>query len=157
MPLHRTGRNIIASLVLGETVTPLLTTTGAVLWVGSGTADHDPTDNHLRTGAAGAGNPSTMESGYPIRAVNQMTFRGIYATDVANYEWQEWGIKNATTTVTSTSGDGFMLQRKQESLGTKLNTQQWQLTVDVSMTTAFALFLCKGIWSVLMGAISIVA
>ena len=76
-----------------------------------------------------------MISGYPIRAVNQLTFRGVYSTNQANHEWQEWGIKNATTTVTSTSGTTFMLQRKQESLGTKLNTQQWQLTVDVSITT----------------------
>lgn len=135
MALHRTGRNIIAALLLGESVSPLLTTTGSVLWVGSGTADHDPADNHLRTGAAGAGVPSTMEAGYPIRAVNQMTFRGIYATDKANFDWQEWGVKNATTTVTSTSGNVCMLQRKQESLGTKLNTQQWQLTVDVTVTT----------------------
>jgi len=131
MPLHRTGRNILAALVLGETVTPLLTTTGAVLWVGSGTADHDPTDNHLK----GASIAATMLSGYPIRSVNQNTFRGLFATNTANFEWQEWGVKNATTTTTSTAGNGFMLQRKQESLGTKTSAQQWQFTVDISITT----------------------
>ena len=153
MPLHVTGRNQIAALLLGESITPLLTTTGAVLWVGSGTDAHNSADNHLK----GLGIASTMESGYPIRAVNQMTFRGIYSTDEANFEWEEWGIKNATTTVTSTSGNTFMLQRKQESLGTKLNSQQWQLTVDISITTAFALFFFKGIWTALMGAVPIVS
>lgn len=131
MPLHVTGRNIMAALLLGESVTPLLTTTGAVLWVGSGTADHASSDNHLK----GTSVAATMLSGYPIRSVNQDTFRGLYATNVANFEWQEWGVKNATTTATSTAGNVFMLQRKQESLGTKTSSQQWQLTVDLSVTT----------------------
>ena len=131
MALHRTGRNIIAALLLGETVTPLLATTGAVLWVGSGTADHNSLDNHL----AGASVAATMLTGYPIRAVNVQTFRGLYTTGQANFEWQEWGIKNSTGTATSTAANVFMLQRKQESLGTKTNTQQWQLTVDLTITT----------------------
>jgi hypothetical protein len=131
MPLHITGRNVIAALFLGESVTPLLTTTGAVLWVGSGTAAHVSSDNHLK----GTSVAATMLSGYPIRAVNRNTFRGLYATNVANFEWQEWGVKNATTTATSTAGNTFMLQRMQESLGTKTNTQQWQLTVDLDHTT----------------------
>ena len=131
MPLHRTGRNVIAALLLGEYVTPLLTTTGAVIWVGSGTAAHDSLDNHLK----GTSVAATMQSGYPIRAVNVDTFRGLYTTNDANFEWQEWGVKNATTTATSTAGNTFMLQRKQESLGTKANTQQWQLTVDLTITT----------------------
>ena len=131
MPLHITGRNIMAALLLGESVTPLLTTTGAVLWVGSGTADHTSADNHLK----GASVAATMLTGYPIRAVNQDTFRGLYATNVANFEWQEWGVKNSTATATSTAANVFMLQRKQESLGTKTSSQQWQLTVDLTVTT----------------------
>lgn len=132
MPLHYTGRNIIASLLLGTSVTPLLTTTGAVMWVGSGTAAHDPADNHLK----GAGVAATMLSGYPINSPNnRMTFRGVYSTLVANFEWQEWGIKNSTASASSTAGSVFMLQRKQESLGTKTSSQQWQLTVDLDITT----------------------
>lgn len=131
MALHRSGRNIIAALLLGESVTPLMATTGAVLWVGSGTADHDPLDNHLRGSSVAA----TMLTGYPIRAVNVQTFRGLYATNQANFEWQEWGVKNSTGTATSTAGNVFMLQRKQESLGTKLSSAQWQLTVDLTITT----------------------
>lgn len=131
MPLHRTGRNIIAQILLGDSVTPLLATTGAVLWVGSGTADHDGSDNHLK----GTSVAATMLSGYPIRSVNVQTFRGLYATNQANFEWQEWGVKNSTASATSTAGSVFMLQRKQESLGTKTNTQQWQLTVDLTITT----------------------
>jgi hypothetical protein len=131
VPLHRTGRNIIASLLAGTAVTPLLTGTGAILWVGSATAAHDSLDNHLK----GSSIAATMESGYPTQTVNANAYRGLYATNVANFNWQEWGVKNATTTVTSTAASVFMLQRMQEDLGTKANTQQWQLTVTLTFTT----------------------
>ena len=131
MPLHRTGRNIIAALLNGTAVTPLLTGTGAIVWVGSATAAHDSLDNHLK----GTSVAATMESGYPTSSINVNSYLGLYATNVANFEWQEWGVKNATTTATSTAGNTFMLQRMQESLGTKANTQQWQLTVSLTFTT----------------------
>jgi len=131
MPLHRTGRNIIAALLHGTSVTPALTSTGAVMWVGSGTAAHDSLDNHLKGSSVAA----TMESGYPTSSVNINTYRGLYATNVANFEWQEWGIKNNTGTATSTAANVFMLQRMQESLGTKASTQQWQLTTTITFTT----------------------
>lgn len=131
MPLLRTGRNIIAALLNGETVTPLLTGTGAVLWVGSATAAHDAADNHLK----GASVAATMESGYPARSVNALSYRGLYATNVANFDWSEWGIKNSTGTATSTAANVFMLQRMQEALGTKASTAQWQLTVTNTLTT----------------------
>lgn len=131
MPLLRTGRNIIAALLNGETVTPKLDSTGAVLWVGSATAAHDSLDNHLK----GASVAATMESGYPIRTVNALAYRGIYATSVANFDWSEWGVKNSTGTATSTAANVFMLQRMQEALGTKANTAQWQLTVTNTLTT----------------------
>lgn len=131
MPLNRTGRNIIAALLHGTAVTPLLTSTGAVLWVGSGTAAHDSLDNHLK----GTSVAATMESGYPTQSVNVNTYRGIYSTDVANFEWWEWGVKNNTGTATSTAANVFMLQRMMESLGTKADTQQWQLTAALTFTT----------------------
>ena len=133
MGLLRTGRNIIATLLNGETVTPLLTTTGAVMWVGSGTAAEDAADNHLKGSSVAA----TMLTGYPIRTVNAIDYRGLYATNVANFEWWEWGIKNSTGTATSTAANVFMLQRKLETagLGTKTSSQQWQLTVTNTITT----------------------
>lgn len=109
----------------------MLTSTGAVMWVGSGTAAHDSLDNHLKGSSVAA----TMENTYPTSSVNVNTYRGLYATNVANFEWQEWGIKNSTTTATSTAASAFMLQRMQESLGTKANSQQWQLTTTLTFTT----------------------
>lgn len=131
MPLLRTGRNIIAALLNGEAVTPLLTGTGACMFVGSGSAAHDSLDNHLK----GASVAATMESAYPARAVNALSYRGIYTTGVANFAWMEWGIKNSTGTATSTAANVFMLQRMVEDLGTKTNTAQWQLTATLTLTT----------------------
>ena len=131
MPLNRTGRNIIAALLHGTAVTPLLTSTGAVIWVGSSTAVHDSLDNHLK----GTSVAATMESGFPTQSVNVNTYRGLYATNVANFEWSEWGVKNSTTSATSTAANVFMLQRMQEALGLKANTQQWQLTATLTFTT----------------------
>lgn len=131
MPLLRTGRNIVAALLHGTAVTPLLTSTGACLWVGSGSAAHDSLDNHLK----GSSIAATMESGYPIQSVNVNTYRGLYATNVANFGWMEWGVKNSTGTATSTAANVFMLQRMVEDLGLKANTQQWQLTATLTFTT----------------------
>src|SRR3989304_4579115 len=124
MALHLTGRNLLAALMLGESITPLFATTGSVLWVGSGTGAHNSADNHLNVPGVAA----TMLSGYPIRVVNVNTFRGLYATNVANFQWEEWGVKNGTSSATSTAANVFMLQRMQEALGVKASTQQWQLT-----------------------------
>jgi hypothetical protein len=131
MPLHLTGRNLLAALMLGESITPLFATTGSVLWVGSGTGVHNSADNHLNVPGVAA----TMLSGYPIRAVNVNTFRGLYATNIANFQWEEWGVKNGTSSATSTSGNVSMFQRKQEALGVKASTAQWQFTVEISLTT----------------------
>jgi hypothetical protein len=118
-------------LLVGETVAPLFTTTGAVLWVGSGSVAHDSLDNHLK----GTSVAATMLTGYPSRAVNVLTTRAVYTTNEANFPWMEWGVKNATTTVTSTAGNTTLLNRMVEDLGIKTNAAQWQLTASLTLTT----------------------
>lgn len=70
-----------------------------------------------------------MDATYPSRATNVLTFRSTFATTDANWAWQEWGIFNAAAA-------GTMLSRKVESLGTKTNTQTWQFTTTLTITTA---------------------
>lgn len=127
----RTGRNIIAALLNGEAISPTLGGTGAILFVGSGSAAHDAADNHLKGASVGA----TMEATYPSRAVNVLSYRSLFSTAQANFQWMEWGLKNSTTTATSTAGNVFMLQRMVEDLGLKANTQQWQFTASLTLTT----------------------
>lgn len=70
-----------------------------------------------------------MDATYPQGAANVITFRSTFATTDANFAWQEWGVFNAAS-------GGTMLNRKVESLGTKTNTQTWQFTVTLTVTTA---------------------
>lgn len=70
-----------------------------------------------------------MESGYPTRSSGALTFRSLFGTSEANFAWKEWGVFNA-------SSAGTMFSRKVESLGTKTNTQSWQLTATVTVAAA---------------------
>jgi hypothetical protein len=65
------------------------------------------------------------------RASGVLTFTSTFTTSDANYEWVETGIFNA-------SSGGTMLSRKVESptLGTKVNTQTWVLTITATFTAA---------------------
>lgn len=70
-----------------------------------------------------------MDATYPSGGSNVITFRSTFGTSDANFAWQEWAVFNA-------SSAGTMLNRKVESLGTKTNTQTWQFTVTLTVTTA---------------------
>lgn len=70
-----------------------------------------------------------MEASYPTRSSGAMTFRSLFGTSEANFAWQEWGTFNAPSA-------GTMFQRKVESLGTKTNTQSWQLTATLTVAAA---------------------
>ena len=127
MPLVRAGRNLIASMLVGtHSTNGYYNSTGAILWVGSGTADHSPTQTHLQ------GNPkySTQPAGFPSIATNILQFRGVWSTADANHSWDEWGLTNATST-----GGGTLLQRMQEALGVKTSAQSWELTACCTITT----------------------
>ena len=136
MPLVRKGRDLIAD-VFTACSTGIFTTSGAVIWVGSSTAAHGGAQTHLQstnTGAGyeGGGDAATMETGYPLRGSSgRMTFRAIFTTCEADYQWSEWGIKNSTTT-----GD-YLFNRFADSgsLGIKTTDQTWQITADLDLTT----------------------
>src|SRR5688500_14697983 len=70
-----------------------------------------------------------MESGYPTRSSGALTLRSLFGTSEANFAWNEWGSFNASTA-------GTMFTRKVESLGTKTNTQSWQLTATITLAAA---------------------
>lgn len=126
MPLLREGRNRIAGLITGAE-TCHWGTSGTSIWVASSTAAHSAASTWLASATVGA----TMESGYPLRALNVLQFRGLYATDQANFQWEQWLLNTATA-----SGSGAPLNlAAQQALGVKANTQSWQLTACVTITT----------------------
>lgn len=127
MPLTNTGATEICKASIAESGFVPINGTNAHLAVGdSSTAfaasqtDLQASTNKLR---------KAMESGYPTRSSNQLTLRSLYGTGDANYAWNEHGIFSA-------SSGGNMWSRKVESLGTKTNTQSWQLTVTVTVAPA---------------------
>src|SRR5690349_5284369 len=126
MGLTNAGRDVIAAMILGEATTDF-NNANARIGVGDsaaafavGQVDLQAAANKFRKG---------MDATYPQRAGNVLTFRSTYATGEANFVWAEWGVFNAAAA-------GTMLNRKAEALGTKQNTQSWQLTVTITVQAA---------------------
>lgn len=126
MGLTNAAATEIAKCAINDSPT-YINATNAYLAVGdSNTAfaasqtDLQAASNKLRKG---------MEATYPTRSGAAVTFRALYGTSEANWAWAEWGTFNASTS-------GVMWQRKVESLGTKTNTQSWQLTATLTFAAA---------------------
>ena len=70
-----------------------------------------------------------MDSTYPQHtdgttiASNTITLRSTFASGDANYAWEEWVVDNATRA----------LNRKVQSMGTKVAGATWQVTVTLSL------------------------
>lgn len=128
MGLTRTGANLMAATLCGAS-TCCLTSTNTYLLVGCSTEAFSSTSTWLSS----TGWLSTADSGYPTRTVcstgTEIVTRGTYSTTMANIDWNEWGITNASASGT----DQTLLNRKLEdpSLGTKTSAQTWQFTVKV--------------------------
>lgn len=124
MPLTNEGRNHIAALLIDDSSPTPFDNSNAYLASGdSNTAfsaaqtDLQASSNKLRKG---------MEVGYPQRSTNVLTFRSLFGTGDANWQWREWGVFNA-------SSSGVMLSRKAEDLGTKTSAQSWLLTAELTV------------------------
>jgi hypothetical protein len=126
MPLTNAGRDAMVADIIGESVTEF-NNANAYIGVGdssaafaAGQTDLQAATNKFRKG---------MDATFPTRAGNVLTFKATFGTSEANFAWNEYGIFNA-------ANGGTMLTRKVESLGTKLNTQQWQFTVQLTINVA---------------------
>lgn len=126
MAITDAGRNHLVQAGIGAGVTAF-NNANAHIGVGdsstafaAGQTDLQAASNKLR---------KAMDATYPTGGSNAITFRATFGTSDANFAWNEWGTFNA-------SSSGTMLNRKVESLGTKTNTQTWQFTVTLTVTTA---------------------
>jgi hypothetical protein len=66
-----------------------------------------------------------MESGYPQRSAQTVTFRSVFGSADANYDWNEFSVRNGATADKN-------MNRKVSAQGTKASGQTW--TVDVAIT-----------------------
>lgn len=126
MAITNAGAILAAQCLMNDSAT-FLNSSNAHLGVGdSNTAfaasqtDLQASSNKLRKG---------MEAGYPTRSSGALTLRSLFGTSEANFAWAEWGSFNASVS-------GTMFTRKVESLGTKTNTQSWQLTATITLAAA---------------------
>ncbi|NOY63600.1 MAG: hypothetical protein GXP10_10720, partial [Gammaproteobacteria bacterium] len=112
-----------AADIIGETITEF-NNANARLGVGDSTVVFAKTQTDLQAAVNKMRKP--MEASYPQRVGNLISFRALFGTADANFAWNEWGVFNAASA-------GDMLSRKVEALGTKANTQSWQLDVDLTV------------------------
>ena len=67
-----------------------------------------------------------MESGYPQRSGQTVTFRSVFGTAQGNFAWNEFSVANGS------SDTAKNLNRKVSAQGTKTSGQTW--TVDLAIT-----------------------
>lgn len=127
MPVTNAGAVAFASAIIGDGGVTLLNNANAYISVGDSSTAFAATQTDLQ--AATNKLRKAMDATYPTRSSGTLTFRATYGTSEANYAWNEWGIFNAAAA-------GTMVGRKAESLGTKTNTQQWQMTATVTVAAA---------------------
>ena len=127
-PLLQTGRDVIAAMIIGEATTDY-TNALAFIFVGTSCTAHAATQTYLQGATT---SKSSQEATYTSRATNVLTFRSVFGTCQANWDWNEWAIKNSSV---SSTGTGAMLNRMVEALGVKACTQSWQITATATITT----------------------
>ena len=119
MPLTDAGLAFIAEAVIDDDTPTFFDNTNAYIGVGDSTDAFDATETDLQASSNKV--RKAMEASYPQRSGAELTFRSLFGTSDANFDWEEWGIFNNSTA-------GVMLNRKVEDLGTKADTQSWQIT-----------------------------
>jgi hypothetical protein len=124
--ITNTGAILAAQCLMNDSAT-FLNSSNSHLGVGDSNTAFAAAQTDLQ--AASNKLRKAMESGYPTRSSGALTFRSLFGTSEANFAWAEWAVFNA-------SAAGTMFSRKVEALGTKTNTQSWQLTATVTVAAA---------------------
>lgn len=126
MAITNAGAILAAQCLMNDSAT-FLNSSNAYLGVGDSSTAFAAAQTDLQ--AATNKVRKAMESGYPTRSSGALTLRSLFGTADANFAWAEWGSFNASV-------GGTMFTRKVESLGTKTNTQSWQLTATITLAAA---------------------
>lgn len=122
MPGTNAARNLITSLIVGAGGTVF---NNANAYIGAG--DSNTAFVATQTDLQGTNTyRQPMDATFPTVATNVLTFRSTFATGVANFDWKEWGVFNASVA-------GTMLNRLVENNGTKTGTQTWQFTATITI------------------------
>lgn len=122
---------MIATVLTNQTAANAWGSTNAYLGVGASATAEAATQTDLQT------TPfyKAMNSTYPSRSSQTVSFQADFTTSEANIVWNEWSV---TAGATSASGAGFTvgttnLNRKVASLGTKASGT-WTLTAQITFS-----------------------
>ena len=128
MAITNAGAILAAAAVAGATYTPF-NNANAALGVGDSTTAFAATQTDLQ--ASTNKYRQACDAGFPTIASNVLTYQMTVATANANFNWQEVALFNSPTL-----GSGAMFNRFLSAIGTKPNTQTWQLTVTLTLQAA---------------------
>jgi len=96
--------------------------------VGDGTAAFSASHTDLQgTNVA----ESPMDHGYPTVSATTVTWKSTFGAAVANFSWEEVGVKNASGPVSSTVR---LLNRRVQSFGTKVSGSTWTMTLSITVS-----------------------
>ncbi len=120
--LLNSGINEMWDLIIGEAANHF-NNANSRIGVGDSNTAADPTDTDLK--AAVNKTYKGMETGYPTSTTQKATFKSSFGDAEANYTWNEWVVKQATSAI--------CLNRKVENLGTK-SSGTWTLEVSITLS-----------------------
>lgn len=124
------GASALWERLIGTSVTAF-DNTNAYLGVGDSTTATSPLQTDLQ--AVTNKHREAMDATFPDHDDGDddsdyasIVFESTFESADANFDWNEWGIFNAST-------NGRMLNRKVTSMGTKESPEEWTLTVRLSL------------------------
>jgi len=120
------GLQALIELACGISTPTKWDSTNARLGVGDSATAADPT----QTGLQAATNKTyiAMDGTYPQRSGQIAKWRSTFASDDANYAWEEYTVVNAATDA------GVNLNRKCQAKGTKSVGESWTLELDITFS-----------------------
>ena len=119
------GLQALIDLIAGLNTITKWDNTNARLGVG----DSNAAESAAQTGLQGTNKTfKTMDTGYPQRTSQTVTWRATFGSADANYSWQEFTVVNAT------DDTGQNLNRKVTDKGTKSSGETWTLSLQITFS-----------------------
>ncbi|MEA1957607.1 MAG: hypothetical protein U9N01_04550 [Euryarchaeota archaeon] len=124
--LLNSGINEIWDLVTGVVsgASHIFDNTHAQIGVGDSSAAANATQTDLQ--AAVNKTYKGMEATFPTSTTQKATFKSSFGSSEANYEWNEWVVKQSTSTK--------CINRKVDAMGTKASGSTWTLEVTITLS-----------------------
>ncbi len=121
--LLNTGINELWDIFIGDSANHF-SNAQATIGVGDSNAAAAPGQTDLQAGANKHYN--AMDGGFPSVVGQTVTFKTTFTGAEANFAWEEWVVKQATSTI--------CLNRKVTSHGTKPAGETWILSVAITLS-----------------------